>query len=136
MSTTRLVGRMIRRAQEARKSADANLSTGLFNLACISAYQFVQLMIKARVIERVKTEPRARGIAKLLEALGEALGRQEEIAKFVERLREDIEFMEELYRRSRENPSSCTREDAERCVMIADSIVDFVEEMAEQAGPA
>lgn len=136
MSTTRLVGRMIRRAQEARKSADANLSTGLLNLACISAYQFAQLMIKARIIERTKTEPRARGLVELLKALGEALGCEEHIAKFLEEQKEDIEFVEELYRRSRKDPSSCTREEVERLVMIVDSIVDFVEEMVEQAGPA
>ncbi|HDI01752.1 MAG TPA: HEPN domain-containing protein [Candidatus Bathyarchaeota archaeon] len=136
MSTTRLVGRMIRRAQEARKSADANLSTGLFNLACISAYQFVQLMIKARIIERTKTEPRAKGLMELLKALGEALDRREEVAKFLEELKEEIEFVEELYRRSRKDPSSCTREEVERLVMIVDSIVDFVEEMVERAGPA
>ncbi|GEM_PF-3581425 len=136
MSTTRLVGRMIRRAQEARKSADANLSTGLFNLACISAYQFVQLMIRARIIERTGAEPRARGITELLKALGEALGCREAVDKFLEERKAEIEFVEELYGRSRKDPASCTHEEAEKFVMIADRIVGFVESVVEEAGPA
>ena len=135
MSTPRLVGRMIRRAQEARKSADANLSTGLFNLACISAYQFVQLMIKARVMERTGLEPMARGLTSLLKALGDALGREEELSRFLEEAREDIEFVEELYGRSKKDPASCSREEAERFVMIADRIVGFIEDLVEQASP-
>ncbi|RLI36994.1 hypothetical protein DRO60_05055 [Candidatus Bathyarchaeota archaeon] len=136
MSTSRLVGRMIRRAQEARKSADANLSTGLFNLACISAYQFIQLMIRARIIERTGAEPRARGITGLLKALAEALGREEEVSRFLEERKDDIAFLEELYGRSRREPSSCTHEEAERFVMIADRIVGFVESVVEEAGPS
>ena len=135
MSTARLVGRMIRRAQEARRSADANLSTGLFNLACISAYQFVTLMLKARIIERTGTEPRTKGIAGLLVALGEATGRVEPVAKFLEEAKEDIAFFEELYGRSRSDPASCTREDAEKVVLIADRIVGFAEGIVAEAGP-
>ncbi|OYT52851.1 hypothetical protein B6U66_00730 [Candidatus Bathyarchaeota archaeon ex4484_135] len=135
MSTPRLVGRMIRRAQEARKSADANLSTGLFNLACISAYQFVQLMIKARIMERTGIEPSVRGIKDLLETLAEVLGKKEEFSKFLEEVRADIEFVEELYGRSKRDPSSCTREEAEKFVMIADRIVGFIEDLVEEVGP-
>jgi len=126
---------MIRRAQEARKSADANLSTGLFNLACISAYQFVQLMVKAKIVERTGTEPKAKGLAALLKALGEATGQEEAISKFLEALKADIEFLEDIYGRSRKDPASCTREDAEKFVRIADRIVDFVEDIVEEAGP-
>ena len=136
MSSPRLVGRMIRRAQEARKSADANLSTGLFNLACISAYQFIQLMLKARILERTGTEPKARGLMALIRMLGEVLGREETISEFLESRKEDIEFLEELYGRSRSDPSSCTREEAEKFVSIADRIVDFMEEVVEEVGPA
>ena len=136
MSHTRIVGRMIRRAQEARRSADANLSTGLFSLACISAYQFVSLMLKARVIERTGLEPRAKGISGLLSALGEALGRPDELAEFMEKAKGEIAFFEELYERSRAGASPCSREEAEKAVMIADKVVDFIEDLVARAGPA
>ncbi len=136
MSTPRLVGRMIRRAQEARKSADANLSTGLFNLACISAYQFVQLMIRARILERTGLEPNVKGLWELLRTLAEVLGKQEEFSRFLEEVKADIEFLEELYGRSKKEPSSCTREEAEKFVMIADRIVGFIEDVVEEVGPA
>ena len=136
MSHTRIVGRMIRRAQEARRSADANLSTGLFSLACISAYQFVSLMLRARVIERTGLEPKARGITGLLTALGEALGKPKEMEEFMENAEEDITFLEELYGRSRAGASPCTREEAERAVLIADRIVGFIEDLVARAGPA
>ena len=135
MSHSRIVGRMIRRAQEARRSADANLSTGLFSLACISAYQFVSLMLKARIIERTGLEPSVKGITGLLMALGEATGQGDKVADFIEKAKDDIAFFEELYGRSRTTTSSCTREEAEKIVLIADRIVGFVEELVAQAGP-
>ena len=135
MSTPRLVGRMIRRAQEARKSADANLSTGLFNLACISAYQFAQLMIKARIMERTGIEPNVKGIVGLLKALGEVLGKEDEFTRFLEEAKDEIKFVEELYGRSKKDPTSCTREEAEKFVMIVDRIVGFIEDLVEEAGP-
>ena len=135
MSHSRIVGRMIRRAQEARRSADANLSTGLFSLACISAYQFVSLMLKARVIERTGLEPRAKGISGLLMALGETLGRSDDIAEFMEKVKDEIAFFEELYERSKASASPCSREEAEKAVMIADKLVSFVENLVAGAGP-
>ncbi|CUX78092.1 HEPN domain-containing protein [Thermococcus chitonophagus] len=100
-----------------------------YDIVAFNFEQAVQLKLKAILLEFTGDVIKTHSIRTLLDALGEVLGRREEVRKFIREHRNDIKVLEDAYVETRYEAVIYRDYDAEAIMKSAKLILDFVEEL-------
>ncbi|MFA4699999.1 HEPN domain-containing protein [Pyrococcus kukulkanii] len=110
------------------------MKQGYYDIAAFNFEQAVQLRLKAILLELTGDVLKTHSIRTLLDAIGEALGRREEVRKFIREHRNDIKALEDTYVETRYEAVVYKDYDAEAIRKSAKLILDFVEEFVRKNG--
>ena len=114
-----------RRARVLWESGEYLLKKGEYDIASFNFEQAVQLELKAILLEYTGQKLKTHSIRLLLEALGEAFGKEEKVRKFIRDHRNDIKALEDAYIDTRYEPVVYKDYDAEAIKAAAELVRRF-----------
>ena len=107
-------------------SAAGNADRRLYDVACFDAEQAVQLFLKAYVLKFVGFVPRTHGIRVLMGHLASVPKIDKKaVMRFVSDNRNDLIMLEFAYIRSRYSGEAYNRQDAKKCIEVAEKVIEF-----------
>ncbi len=115
----------ITRSRQFLQSARDNLNKNRIEIAAFEAEQAAQLALKARIFQLEEIIPRTRSIRELLRRLA-LLTNNHGINEFLESNLSSIRLLEESHDRARYSPRMLNKEDATRCVAIAEEVLQLI----------
>jgi len=111
-------------------SAKGNVVRKLYDVACFEADQAAQLFLKAYILKFSGIIPRTHSIRTLLGHLASVPKIDEKtINKFASEHRSDLVMLEVAYLRSRYSGEEYNRQDAQKCVEVAEKVMQLVKQV-------
>ena len=108
-------------------SAKGNITRKLYDVACFEADQAAELFLKAHILKFTGTIPRTHSIRTLLGHLTTVPKIDKKtINKFASERRSDLIMLEDAYLRSRYFGEEYNKQDAQKCVEIAEKVIELV----------
>jgi HEPN domain-containing protein len=108
-------------------SAKGNITRKLYDVACFEADQAVELFLKAYILKFTGTIPRTHGIRTLLgHLISVPKIDKKTINKFASERRSDLIMLEDAYLRSRYSGEAYNRQDARKCIEVAEEVIELV----------
>jgi HEPN domain-containing protein len=125
MSSNDDVNLLLKRAEKFRKDSITAYQEGYYDISCFYAEQAVQLKAKAFILKNLGFMPRIHGIRELLSIIYKYTG-NENIKNFIDKNRRELKELEEGYTDSWYGFSPYTKEDAEVCLNLMNSIFNLI----------
>lgn len=125
MSSNDDVNLLLKRTEKFRKDSITAYQEGYYDIYCFYAEQAVQLKAKAFILKNLGFMPRINGIRELLSIIYKYTG-NENIENFIDKNRRELKELEEGYSDSRYGFSPYTKEDAEVCLNLMNSIFNLI----------
>jgi len=118
---------LLKKSKMFLNSAKGNITRKLYDVACFEADQTAQLFLKAYVLKLSGLLPRTHSIRTLLGHLASVpkVDRKTMI-KFASEHRSDLIMLEDAYLRSRYSGEAYKRQDAKKCVEVAEKVIELV----------
>ena len=127
ISSLESVNILIKKSDMFLNSAKGNIGRKLYDVACFEADQAAQLFLKAYVLKFSGLMPRTHSIRTLLGHLASVPKvNRKTIIEFVSEHRSDLIMLEDAYLRSRYSGETHNRQDAQKCVEIAEKVMELV----------
>lgn len=121
------VNAFLKKSRMFLSSAKGNIDRRLYDVACFEAEQAAQLFLKAYVLKSSGVVPRTHSVRRLLGHLASTSeANKKAIIRFASERRSDLIMLEDAYLRSRYSGEAYNRQDAKRCVDVAEEVTDFV----------
>jgi len=127
ISSLESVNIMLKKSKMFLNSAKGNIERKLYDVACFDADQAAQLFLKAYTLKFSGVVPRTHSIRKLLGHLASVPKVDKKtIIKFVSERRSDLMMLEDAYLRSRYSSEAYNRQDAQKCIEVAEKVIELV----------
>jgi len=127
ISSLESVNIMLKKSKMFLNSAKGNIERKLYDVACFEADQAAQLFLKANILKFGGVVPRTHGIRTLLGHLASIPEIDKKtLTKFAAQHRSDLIMLEDAYLRSRYSGEAYNRQDAKKCVEVAESVIRLV----------
>jgi len=121
---------LLKKSRMFLNSAKGNIARRLYDVACFDADQATQLFLKAHILKFSGFVPRTHGIRTLLGHLASILEvNKKAITRFVTEHRSDLMMLEDAYLRARYMDEEYNRQDAKKCVEIAEKVIELVKKV-------
>ncbi len=122
---------LLRRSGDYLELANEAFEREKYDTAVFLAEQALQLYLKALIVKYSDVRLRTHSIRELLKGIGDALGAEDAVAKFVRQNRGLLRELEEAYTGARYEPKVYHREDAEEIINFTLEVMEFVEGLAD-----
>jgi len=124
------VNRFLKKSEMFLNSAKGNITRKLYDVACFDADQAAQLFLKAYTLKFSGYMPRTHSIRTLLGHLASVPKIDKKtINKFASEHRSDLIMLEDAYMRSRYFGEEYNRQDAQKCVEVAEKVIQLVKKV-------
>jgi len=130
ISSLESVNILLKKSKMFLNSAKGNIERKLYDVACFEADQAAQLFVKAYTLKFRGYIPRTHSIRRLLGDLASVpkIDRKT-INKFAAEHRSDIVMLEVAYIRSRYSSEAYNKQDAQKCVEVAEKVIQLVKQV-------
>jgi len=121
---------LLKKSEMFLNSAQGNIERKLYDVACFEADQAAQLFLKAYILKFMGFVPRTHSIRTLLGHLASAPKiNKKTVTRFVSDHRSDLIMLEVAYIRSRYSGEAYNRQDAKKCVEVAEKVIELVKRL-------
>jgi len=127
ISSLESVNIMLKKSKMFMNSAKGNIERKLYDVACFEADQAVELFLKANILKFGGVIPRTHSIRTLLGYVASIPKIDKKtLTKFAAEHRSELIMLEDAYLRSRYSGEAYNRQDAKKCVEIAERVIQLV----------